>query len=40
MAHETFAPWAEKVDGVGPMTADELLAMGDASHGYELVDGV
>jgi Uma2 family endonuclease len=40
MAHETLAPWGERVEGAGPMTADELLAMGDASHGFELVNGV
>lgn len=39
MAHETIAPWAEKVEGVGPMAADELLAMGDAASGHELVNG-
>ncbi len=41
MAHETIAPWAEKVPGVGPMTADELLRMpDDAEWKHELVDGV
>ncbi len=41
MAHETIAPWAEKVPGAGPMTADELLRMpDDAEWKHELVDGV
>ena len=41
MAHETIAPWAEKVPGAGPLTADELLRMpDDAEWTYELVDGV
>lgn len=41
MAHQTIAPWAEKVEGVGPMTADELLMLAeDAEWQYELVDGV
>ena len=41
MAHETLAPWAEKVEGVGPMTADELFNLPeDPEWQYELVDGV
>jgi len=41
MAHETIAPWAEKVPGASPMTADELLRMpDDAAWKHELVDGV
>lgn len=41
MAHETIAPWAEKVPGARPMTADELLRMpDDAAWKHELVDGV
>lgn len=41
MAHETIAPWAEKVPGAGPMTADELLHMPDSGLGCEeLLGGV
>src|SRR5260221_12138037 len=40
MAHEVIAPWGQVVPGVGPMTADELLALGDRGRGCELVDGV
>lgn len=40
MAHQIIAPWGEIVLGAGPMTADELLAMGDAARNCELVDGV
>jgi Uma2 family endonuclease len=41
MAHEFSAPWAERVEGIGSLTADELFRMGqDATHGYELVEGV
>lgn len=40
MAREVFAPWAEVVPGVGPMTADELLRLPDDGWRYELVDGV
>src|SRR5579863_9887285 len=39
MARETLAPWAERVPDRGPMTADELLAMGDSGKGCELVEG-
>lgn len=40
MVREIFAPWAQIVPGVGPMTAADLLKMGDANRGYELIDGV
>jgi len=40
MARNVVAPWAQIVPGVGPMTADELLALGDRGRGCELVDGV
>ena len=40
MAHEIHAPWGEIIPDVGPMTADGLLAMGDANKWCELVDGV
>jgi len=40
MAREVVAPWGQIVPGVGPMTADELLALGDQGRGCELVDGV
>lgn len=40
MAREVVAPWGQVVPGVGPMTADELLALGDRGRGCELVDGV
>jgi Uma2 family endonuclease len=40
MAYETFALWGVVVPDVGPMTADELLAMGDKGRWCELVDGV
>jgi Uma2 family endonuclease len=40
MAHEIIAPWAERVPGASPMTADELLALHDDGWQYELVDGV
>jgi Uma2 family endonuclease len=41
MAHDIIAPWAERVEGAGSMSADDLFALGeDTSHGYELVDGV
>lgn len=41
MAHEIIAPWAERVPGASPMTADELLALhGDEGWQHELVDGV
>jgi Uma2 family endonuclease len=33
MAHDLRAPWADRVEGIGPLTADDLFAMGDASHG-------
>lgn len=39
MAHETLAPWADRVPDRGRMTADELLAMGDSGKGCELVEG-
>lgn len=44
MAHHPHALWAEAIpdaSGQGPkrMTTKELLAMGDQSHGYELVEG-
>lgn len=45
MAHHPHALWAEAIpdaSGQGPkrMTTRVLLAMGDQSHGYELVEGV
>src|SRR5579859_2146099 len=40
VAHEIHAPWGEIIPDVGPMTADGLLAMGDANKWCELVDGV
>lgn len=40
MAREVIAPWGQIVPEVGPMTADELLALGDRGCGCELVDGV
>lgn len=45
MARNTLAPWAEPVPMEGKtrpvrMTAAELLALGQASQGYELVEGV
>ena len=40
MAYEIVAPWGEVVPEVGPMTADELLALGDKGRWCELVDGV
>ena len=39
MAHETLAPWAELVPGVGPMTVDELLALPPDNWMHELVKG-
>lgn len=39
MAHEIFAPWAEPVPDVGPMTVDELLKLPDDGWMYELVEG-
>ncbi len=40
MAHETLAPWAQLVPGVGRMTVDELLNLPDDDKWmYELVDG-
>jgi Uma2 family endonuclease len=40
MAQEITAPWGEIMPGVGSMTADELLALGDKGRWCELVDGV
>lgn len=45
MTRNTLAPWAEPVSaeehqGLVRMTANELLALGDAGQGYELVEGV
>jgi Uma2 family endonuclease len=39
MADETFAPWAERVPNVGPMTVDDLLKLDDDRWMYELVEG-
>ena len=39
MAHDIFAPWAEVVPDVGPMTVDELFALPDDGWMYELVEG-
>ncbi len=40
MARETFAPWAEIVPGAPyPMTIDQLMALPDDGHIYELVEG-
>lgn len=40
MAHETLAPWAERVPDRGPLTADELLRLPDDGYCWELVAGV
>ncbi|HEX6819296.1 MAG TPA: Uma2 family endonuclease [Ktedonobacterales bacterium] len=40
MARNVFAPWAEIVPDVGPMTADDLLKLPDDGWRYELVYGV
>lgn len=40
MARSEIAPWADLVPIAGPTTASDLLAMGDADWGYELVSGV
>ena len=40
MARNVFAPWAEIVPDVGPMTTDDLLKLPDDGWRYELVDGV
>lgn len=40
MTHDTLAPWAERVPDVPErMTADELLALGDAGWRHELIEG-
>lgn len=36
----TLAPWADVVPGVGPATADSLLAQPDDGWQYEVVEGV
>ncbi len=37
---EPFAPWAEIVPGVGPMTVEGLLDWPDDGYRYEVVEGV